>query len=292
MRSLLFVPGDSKKKMEKALTSGADTLILDLEDSVAPSRKEEARRLTRDFLDAQSSATGPALYVRVNALDTGLAEADLAAIMPGKPAGIMLPKSESGEDVARLAVKLRVNEAENGIDDGATAILPIITETARAVLAAATYRGATSRLSGLTWGAEDLSADIGARLTRGPDGRYTEVFRLARSLTLLAANAAGVAAIDTVFPDFRSEGAFRADCLAAERDGFTGRMAIHPAQVPIINETFTPAPEAVAQSQRIVEAFAGSGETGVIAIDGQMIDRPHVRRAERILARARLAGII
>lgn len=286
MRSLLFVPGDSERKLEKGLGSGADILIIDLEDSVAVSNKDEARRMARGFIEAQARQSQAALYVRVNDLSTGLTDDDLAAIMPARPAGIMLPKSNSGDDVMLLSTKLRVHEAENGIEDGATRIIPIITETAAGVLAAATYAGTTPRLAGLTWGAEDLSAAIGARATRDENGSYTDLFRHARTMTLLAASAAGVPAIDTVYPDFRNEDGFRSDCMDAERDGFTGKMAIHPAQVAPINDVFTPTAEAVAESERVVAAFREAGDPGVLALDGKMYDRPHLRLAERILARA------
>jgi len=289
MRSLLFVPADSERKLEKALQAGADALILDLEDSVSSSRKEEARRIASDFLQKESATA--LLYVRINALSSGLADEDLAAVMPARPAGIMLPKAEGGKDVTLLSVKLRVHEAENGIEDGATRILPIITETAAAVFAAGTFADSSERLSGLTWGAEDLSAEIGARTTRDDTGRYTGVFALARSLTLLAASAAGVAAIDTVFPAFRDVDAFSRDCAEAERDGFTGKMAIHPAQVPIINAAFTPSEEAIDHAHQVIAALQEAGETGVASIDGEMVDRPHLVRAERVLARARLAGL-
>ncbi|WP_309084933.1 CoA ester lyase [Chelativorans sp.] len=289
MRSLLFVPADSERKLEKALHAGADALILDLEDSVASSRKAEARKIAADFL---ATRAGPALlYIRVNALGTGLTDEDLAAVMPARPDGIMLPKAEGGKDATVLSAKLRVHEAENGLEDGATRILPIITETAGAVFLAGTFAGATERLSGLTWGAEDLSADIGARATRDEAGRYTGAFSLARSITLLAAGAADVPAIDTVFPAFRDMEGFCRDCAEAERDGFTAKMAIHPAQVPIINAAFTPSEEAIDHARRVVAAFGETGGSGVASVDGEMVDRPHLVRAERILARARLAGL-
>ncbi len=202
----------------------------------------------------------------------------------------MLPKSNSGADVQQLSTKLRVHEAENGLPDGVTKIIPIITETAAGLLAAGSY-SASPRLSGLTWGAEDLSAAIGARATRDESGRYTDLFRLARAMTVLAASAAETAAIDTVFVNFRDAAGLRAECLEAERDGFTAKMAIHPDQVAVINEAFTPSPEAVAHAQAVVEAFRAAGDPGVVGIDGQMYDRPHLRRAERLLARARIAGV-
>ena len=286
MRSLLFVPADSERKLEKALSSGADVLIVDLEDSVSPDRKEGARGMAAEFIPhAKARAT---IFVRVNDLGTGLTDADLEAVMRAAPHGIMLPKSNHLDDVARLSVKLRVREAENGIADGSTKIIPIVTETPLGVLNAASYARGEPRLAGLTWGAEDLSAELGAATTRLENGGYTDPFRLARSTTIFAAAAADVAAIDTVFPSFRDEVAFTQDCLESARDGFTARMAIHPAQVPIINAVFTPSPEAVEQARQVVAAFAEAGNPGVVAIDGKMYDRPHLKRAQRLLARARI----
>ncbi|ESY49211.1 HpcH/HpaI aldolase/citrate lyase family protein [Mesorhizobium sp. RSR380A] len=291
MRSLLFVPGDSEKKLDKGFGAGADVVIVDLEDSVAPQNKAAARDIAARFIAGNRQQTSSAIYVRVNDLSTRLTDDDLAALVPAKPDGIMLPKSNSGQDVQQLSVKLRVHEAENGLPDGAIKILPIITETAASLLAAATYAGASARLAGLTWGAEDLSAAIGARAARDDNGRYTDVFRHARTMTILAAGAAEVAAIDTVFPAFRDMAVFEAECTEAERDGFTGKMAIHPAQVPVINAAFTPSAEAVQRSQAIVAAFEAAGNPGVVGIDGKMYDRPHLRLAERLLARAKAAGV-
>ncbi|MDX8459926.1 HpcH/HpaI aldolase/citrate lyase family protein [Mesorhizobium humile] len=291
MRSLLFVPGDSERKLEKGFGAGADVVIVDLEDSVAAANKSAARDVAARFISSQKQQTSSAIYVRVNDLSTGFTDADLAALVPAKPDGIMLPKSNSGQDVQQLAAKLRVHEAENGLPDGGIKILPIITETATGVLAAASYAGTSARLAGVTWGAEDLSAAIGARATRDESGCYTDVFRLARAMTILAAGAAEVAAIDTVFPDFRDMAAFEKECREAERDGFTGKMAIHPAQVPVINAAFTPSAETVGLSQAIVDAFAAAGNPGVVGIGGKMYDRPHLRLAERLLARARAAGV-
>lgn len=288
MRSLLFVPGDSERKLEKGLSSGADALIVDLEDSVAATNKDAARRLAAEFIaSAKKTRT---IYIRVNGLDTGLTDDDLAAVMKAAPHGVMLPKSNGIDDVARLAVRLRVEEAENGLEDGVTKIIPIITETPLGVLNAAGYARGEARLAALTWGAEDLSAAIGASATRDADGRYTEPFRLARTMTIFAAAAANVAAIDTVFPDFRDEDGFRRDCLESERDGFVARMAIHPAQVPVINEIFAPSPDAIARARAVVDAFASAGDKGVVAIDGAMYDRPHLTRAEWLLARAGVKG--
>ncbi|MER9134999.1 CoA ester lyase [Mesorhizobium sp. M0830] len=291
MRSLLFVPGDSQKKLEKGFGAGADVVIVDLEDSVAPHNKALAREVAARFIVERRAQTSSVIYVRVNDLSTGLTDDDLAALVPARPDGIMLPKSNSGQDVQHLSAKLRVHEAENGLADGAIKILPIITEMPAGVLAAATYAGTSARLAGLTWGAEDLSAAIGARAVRDEHGRYTDVFRHARIMTILAAAAAEVAAIDTVFPNFRDMAAFKAECTEAERDGFTGKMAIHPDQVPVINAAFTPSVEAVRQSTAIVAAFQAAGNPGVVGIDGKMYDRPHLRLAERLLARARAAGV-
>lgn len=285
MRSLLFVPGDSEKKLEKAFGSAADVVIVDLEDSVAPQNKETARTLAAEFIRANRQNTKAALYVRVNDLESGQTESDLGALMAVAPDGIMLPKSNSGADVQRLSARLRVHEAENGIADGSTKIIPLVSETPLGVLNAATYHDASPRIAGLTWGAEDLSAAIGARTSRDQEGRYTDVFRLARSLTLLGAASASVAAIDTVFVNFRDHEGFRRECLEAERDGFTAKLAIHPAQIEVINEVFTPSPEAIVHAVAVVEAFAAAGNPGVVAIDGQMYDIPHLRRAERLLAR-------
>ncbi len=287
MRSLLFVPGDSEKKLEKGLTSGADVLLIDLEDSVSAERKETARRIAADFLTANRDRPSPRLFVRINDLASGLANDDLTAVMPALPHGILLPKSNSGKDVTRLAAKLNVHEARAGVTEGSTQILAIITETAIGTLSAASYPDASTRLIGLSWGAEDLSAAIGARTARDEAGRYTDVFRLARAVTILGASAAEVAAIDTVYINYRDDEGLARECVDAERDGFTGKLAIHPAQVPIINEAFTPSAEAVEHARKIIDAFSADPSAGVIGIDGQMCDRPHLRRAERLVARTR-----
>ena len=284
MRSLLFVPADSPRKLAKAGGSGADVLLLDLEDSVALPAKEAARNLARDYLaSAMRGAGGPRLYVRINSLGSGLADADLDAVLPARPDGILLPKSGSGRDVQHLSAKLAVREAESGLDDGATQIIAIASETAAAVFQLGTYAGCSQRLAGLTWGAEDLGTDVGALSSRRGDGTLTSPFQLARSLTLFGATAAGVAAIDTVFADFRNEAGLRAECEAARRDGFVGKMAIHPEQVAVINAAFMPTPEDLARAQAIVGLFADNPEAGVVALNGQMLDRPHLQRAQRVL---------
>jgi citrate lyase subunit beta / citryl-CoA lyase len=292
MRSLLFVPGDSQRKLEKGFQSGADLVIVDLEDSVAAANKAAARATASAVIQGLPREAAPKIYVRVNDLSTGLTDADLAAMIAARPDGIMLPKCNAGADVSQLSAMLRVHEAENGVADGQTRIIALITETAAGVLSAGTYSDPNPRLAGVTWGAEDLSASIGASASRDEAGRYTDVFRLARAVTILGAAIADVAAIDTVFVNFRDTDGLRRECLEAERDGFTAKLAIHPAQVPVINEAFTPSPEAVAKSQAIVHAFADAGNPGVVGIDGQMYDRPHLKRAERLLARAKASGLL
>lgn len=292
MRSLLFVPGDSAKKMDKALSSGADVLILDLEDSVAASAKVEARSVVAAFVAAVRDAPArPRLFVRVNAFDTGLTDGDLDTVMAAAPDGVMLPKAGGGPDVTRLDARLAVREAEHDLTDGATEILVVATETAGALFQLGSYRDASPRLRGLSWGGEDLSAELGATTTRTDDGSFTDPFRMARALCLAGAVHAGVAPIDAVYTNFRDLDGLAAEARDAARDGFTAKMAIHPAQVPAINAAFTPSPETLAHAQRIVAAFAVAPDAGVVGIDGEMVDRPHLRRAERVLERARLAGI-
>jgi citrate lyase subunit beta/citryl-CoA lyase len=287
MRSLLFVPGDSSRKLEKGLSSGADVLLIDLEDSVALSAKEEARRVTADFLSVQRQKTErPRLFVRVNGLSTGLIDADLDGVMRAGPDGIVLPKTVGGTDVAHLGAKLAVREAEFDLADGATRILAIATENAAGVFALGTFAGASHRLMGITWGGEDLSADLGAETNRGEDGAYTDPYRLARSLTLLGATAAGVDAVDSVFTNFRDMAGLQAECREARRDGFVAKMAIHPAQVPVINEAFTPSQEAIERARAVIEAFKANPGAGVVGVNGEMLDRPHLLRAERLLRRA------
>lgn len=290
MRSLLFVPGDDPKKIAKGMGSGADALILDLEDSVATSRKPEARALVRETL-ANRTPGCPRLIVRVNALRSGEIAADLDGVMPGAPDAIMQPKCEGGADIQHLGALLAVREAENDLPDGHTRIIAIATETPVALFRLGSIAGASQRLEALTWGAEDLAGAVGAEANRDETGAYTDPYRLARSLALFAASAAEVAPVDTVFTDFRNSDALRAECLAARRDGFVAKMAIHPTQVDVINAVFTPDADAIAHARRIVDFFAQNPDAGVIGIDGKMIDKPHLVQAERLLARARAAGL-
>jgi citrate lyase subunit beta/citryl-CoA lyase len=283
IRSLLFVPGDSERKVAKAREAGADALILDLEDSVAPERKAAAREICRAALSALS---GQRLFVRINALDTEDGAADLAAVMQGGPFGIMLPKCGSAHDLLRLGDMLTVLEAREGLAAGSTAVLPIVTETARAMLGFGSYAETRlPRLFGMTWGGEDLAADLGARTNRDEAGLYALPYQLARGFCLFAASARGAAPIDAVFTDIRDVQGLEREAEAAARSGFVGKMAIHPGQVEAINRAFTPDAAEVAHARRVMEAFAAAG-SGVAVLDGRMLDRPHQRAAERVLAAA------
>jgi citrate lyase subunit beta/citryl-CoA lyase len=287
MRSFLFVPADSESKLEKAIASGADALILDLEDSISTERKAVARETALAFLKRAPRHDGaPRLYVRVNGLATGLTDDDLA-VVAGRPDGIMLPKAEGGPAVVHLDAKLAVREAQHDLPDGHVRILALATETAKALFLAGTFAGASARLTGLTWGAEDLSAELGAEANRDAEGGFLDPYRLARSLCLAGAAAAEVQAIDTVYVDFRNADGLRRETEGARRDGFTAKMAIHPAQVPVINEVFTPTAAAIAKAQAIVKAFAAEPGAGVVGIDGVMYDRPHLVRARQLLERAK-----
>jgi citrate lyase subunit beta / citryl-CoA lyase len=279
LRSLLFVPGDRPERMEKALGSGADALILDLEDAVATAKKAEAREAIAAFL-ARPDRRLP-LFVRINPLDSGMSDDDLAAVVPTRPDGIMVPKAEGAVTIADLDARL------SALGDDKALILPIATETPRAIFTLGSYGGVTPRLAGLTWGAEDLPAAIGATTSREADGRYTAPYEMARSLTLFAAHAAGVPAIDTVFPAFRDLDGLTAYAGRAARDGFNGMMAIHPAQIPAINAAFTPSAEAVAEAQAVIAAFAENPGAGAISVNGRMLDAPHLKQARRVLEAAR-----
>jgi citrate lyase subunit beta / citryl-CoA lyase len=287
-RSLLFVPASDTRKLNKALGSGADLLILDLEDSVATDEKPAARDHAKAFLAEHVGRNGgPSLYVRVNAFDSGFIVDDLAAVLPQRPDGIMLPKAGSGADVSRLAGSLDAGEQAAGLPGAHTAIIVIATETPAALLRLHSFAGVTTRLKGMTWGAEDLSTAIGARTARDETGALTAPFMMARNLCLFAAYAAGLQAIDTIQPDFRDDALLEREAKEAARDGFTAKLAIHPAQVPIINAAFTPSEAEIADARVVVEAFEREGNPGVLAIGGRMYDRPHLEQARRVLARAR-----
>lgn len=281
MRSWLFVPGDSADKITKAVSkSGADVVILDLEDSVAPANKDLARRTAAQAL-ANRDPNSPQLFVRLNALDSGLLEDDTAAVIDHGPDGLMLPKTQGGSDVEKLAA----------LAGTSVPIIAIATETAAALFNLGTYGALNANLSALTWGAEDLSADLGALSSRDKTGALTQPYQLARNLCLAGAVAAGVQPVDTVYTDYKNLPGLEDECSAAARDGFTGKMAIHPAQVPIINKAFTPSASAIANANAIVDAFAAAGNPGVLGFEGQMLDRPHLERAKKTLQRAKMADV-
>ena len=284
LRSMLFVPGDSDRKLAKSTASPADALILDLEDAVAEARKVEARRLTAEFIAAEASRIGPKLFVRINPLETGLAMGDLAAVVAPGLAGIMLPKTHSAADVVRLGHGLDALEARAGLPPGSVAIVPVATETAQAMLTMQSYATRPlPRLAGITWGAEDLSAAVGAISNRDADGAYAPLYTLAGALCLAASAAAQVPAIDTLHVDFRDAAGLAAACRTSRRRGFRGRIAIHPDQVAIINDAYSPSAEEKAHAQQIVDAFAANPDAGTLSLDGVMIDRPHLTQAMRTL---------
>lgn len=275
LRSLLFVPGDQPERMEKALGAGADVLILDLEDAVTRDHKDKARADVAKFL-----SRGPRpvpLFVRINPLGSGMADDDLAAIIAGKPDGIVLPKAEGGRSLIELDQRLKA------LDDSDAVILPIATETPAAIFALGSYGDVTPRLCGLTWGAEDLPAAIGAATSREADGHYTSPYEVARSLLLFGAHAAGVPAIETVYPAFRDLDGLKAYAARGRRDGFLGMMAIHPAQVEVINAAFTPSDAEIAWAKRIVELFDRNPGVGALSLDGKMVDAPHLKQAKHLL---------
>ena len=285
LRSWLFVPGDAPRKLEKAIGTGADVIILDLEDSVAEARKPEARRLVADFLSARPVPRAASLFVRINPLPGPYALADLAAVVPAGPDGIVLPKPDGAHDTVRLDHYLSAFEASASLPAGGIRILPIATETPRALFTLDSYRDASSRLVGLTWGAEDLPAAVGASTNRGEAGGYSDLCRLARTLCLAGASAAGLPPIETVYPAFRDVAGLEACAMRGRRDGFVGMMAIHPQQVPVINAIFTPTEQELEHARRVVALFEAPG-VGTVALDGRMLDLPHLKQARALLARA------
>lgn len=281
-RSFLFVPADSERKLSRATACGADALILDLEDAVTPEARPAARRTAAQFLSESSNA-----WVRINPIGSGEATLDLDAVMPSAPAGIVLPKPLSAADVATLSGRLDDLEQHHGLEAGSTRIMALCTETPQALFTLSGYVDITPRLAALSWGAEDLGAAIGARANRDDAGNWLPVFEMARSLCVLAAAAAGVAAIDTVFTDFRDDEGLVRYAANACRDGFTGMLAIHPAQIGPINAAFSPSASEIERAQRIVDLFAENPGAGTLGMDGQMIDRPHFLQAERLLQSAK-----
>lgn len=284
MRSMLFVPGDSARKFESARKSEADCLILDLEDSVAPDQKVGSRSIVHGMLKQNDGRRK--LYVRVNAFDTGLTLGDLAAIVPAKPDGIVLPKCEGGADVSKLSLYLDAFEAAAGIEPGHIRIVPVATETAQAIFKLDSFVGCSTRLWGLMWGGEDLSAALGAMCNR-TEGRFHSPYLLARDLCLISASAASVVAIDTIYADIDNLDGLTEEALAARRDGFLSKAVIHPKHVGVVNKAFTPTQEELAHARKIVDAFEQSPTAGVVRVEGKMVDKPHLRAAQKTL---RLAG--
>jgi citrate lyase subunit beta/citryl-CoA lyase len=260
-------------------------LILDLEDSVAAPAKAAARALVRSFLEARPGPRPSKLWVRINPLASGLALDDLVAVVPGRPDGVMIPKADGPADVERLSHYLDALEAQHGVQAGAIRILPVATETAAAPFQLGDYaKAALPRLAGLTWGAEDLATALGASTNLDETGRWALTFRMVRSLTLLGARAAGVQPIDTLYVDFRDEEGLGTSCQAARAEGFTGRIAIHPAQVAVINAAFRPSSDEIAFARRVVAAFEANPSTGTVSLDGRMLDIPHLKQARQVLA--------
>ncbi len=284
MRSLLFVPGDDERKIAKGLACAADALILDLEDSVAPQRKDSARAICAATLAAGARMK---LFVRINALDTPAALLDLAAVVKARPFGIMLPKCRGGDDARLLSHYLTALEARDGVPAGDIRILPIVTETGGAMFGLGSYDNPPiPRLCGMLWGGEDLAADLGAITNRDEDGRYAAPYLLARSLCLFAAASSSVIAVDAVYTNFRDSVGLKKEAVEGLRSGFSAKAAIHPDQVGIINEAFTPSAADVEAARRVIAAFDASPGAGVVSVDGKMLDRPHYRTAQRVLARA------
>jgi citrate lyase subunit beta/citryl-CoA lyase len=285
VRSWLFAPGDSEKKMEKAAAGTADVVILDLEDAVAQDGKARSRAMVSAFLAAAPEEDRDRLWVRINPLDGPHALADLAAVIPARPGGIMLPKSRGRADAELLDHYLSALEVSAGIERGSAKVIVLVTETAEGMFTTGTYKGAP-RVVAMTWGAEDLADAVGATGNRNPDGSYGFTYELARSLCLLGAAAAGVAPVETIQGDFRDLEGLRTRAGKVRRDGFRGMLAIHPAQVDVINAAFTPTAEELAEAQEIVDLFAANPGTGAIGHQGAMLDRPHLARAQALLASA------
>jgi citrate lyase subunit beta/citryl-CoA lyase len=284
LRSLLFVPGDSENKFAKASAIGADALILDLEDSVAPPRKALAREMVKNLLG--SPPRDWAFTVRINPLGSGLTLADLAAVVRPGLDGILIPKVNGIQDIELISNYVDVLEVATGVTPGHVKLLVVATETPAAMIGFAGYATPNRRLVALTWGAEDLGAALGALSNKEPDGSWTFPYQVARAQCLFAAGAAGAAALDTLYADFKDQKGLAESCRIARRDGFVGKIAIHPAQVATINECFTPSEADLAHARRVVAAFAAQPDAGTLGIDGKMYDMPHLIAAKRALASA------
>jgi citrate lyase subunit beta / citryl-CoA lyase len=286
LRSILFVPGDSERKFEKAREVGADVIVLDLEDAVAPGQKDTARKMVRAAIDASRGDRDWALFVRLNPLDTGMTDADIVAVVAPGLDGVMLPKVEHGDDFTDLSLRLDAAEAKSRMPVGSTRVFAITPETPMAMFGTSSMVPAHPRLTAMSWGGEDLAAAMGAGANRDERGEYTFAFQMARSQCLFTATAGGVQPIETVYTDFRDPIGLEKDCEKARRDGFRGRLAIHPGQVAIINRAFTPSAEEVEHARRVVQIFAENPDAGVVGIDGKMYDVPHLKSARNILAMA------
>jgi citrate lyase subunit beta/citryl-CoA lyase len=282
MRSMLFVPGDRPERFEKAVRSGADAVIFDLEDAVTAAGRPQARRNIAEYL-RKEQARAASLWVRINPVDSTDVLEDLAAVMASRPDGILLPKARHGDDLQRLDHWLEALETQHGHAVGAIKVIALVTETAQAMLSGSSFASPPSRVSGYTWGAEDLAADVGASANRTADGDFEFVYALGRAACLLMAAAAGIAAIDTTDVEFRDVAALERRARASRRDGFVGKLAIHPAQLAPIHAAFSPSDEDIAWARRVIDAFGREPDRGAVALDGRMVDRPHLRQAERIL---------
>lgn len=285
LRSMLFIPADSERKLARGDATGADALILDLEDAVAPSRTHIARGMALDYLHSRGAGAGRGkqqLWVRINPLSTPAALLDLM-VVAGAPDGIVLPKVDSSADIVQLSHYLDALEIREGVAQGAIRIMPVATETAKSLFTLGSYEGCSARLAGLTWGAEDIAAALGASTNRRPDGEYDTVYQLARSMCLAGAVAAGVQPIDTIWADFSDEAGLVRDSAAARRRGFTGKIAIHPGQVAAINAAFSPSAEELAWSQKVVDLFEANPGMGTVGLEGKMLDMPHLKQARRVL---------
>jgi len=294
IRSWLFVPGDSERKLEKSRDNPADALILDLEDSVADDRQDIAREMTCAYLKSRTDRSRQQLWVRINPLDTELSLPDLAAVMPGAPNGICLPKVYSADDVNTLANYLDALEAREGLAQGSTKILCVATETAASLLTFHTYlEGVSERLVAMTWGGEDLAAALGASDNRNPNtGEYDDPFLFAKTMCLSTSRAIDAQPVGVVYVDYKDLEGLEADCLRDQRSGFIGKIAIHPAQSEIINRAFTPSAEDIAHAQRVIDVFEQNPGLGTVGLDGKMLDMPHLKQARNLMALVEQIGAL
>ena len=282
-KSYIFVPGDSDKKLAKANDLGADAIIFCLEDAVAEANKPLARAKVREYLETHRSSSSSQLWVRVNPFSSSHMLKDLVAIMAGHPYGVFLPKPSNGNDFKVLDNYLTILEVQNGIDPGTTRVMSV-TESCIGTINQGEFATASPRLSGMCWGAEDMSADVGASDNKDEDGNYFLVHQINRANCLVVCNAGNMQAVDGICSDYKNETMLRDECKKARAEGFTGKIAIHPAQIPIINEMFSPSAEEISYAKRVIQAFEESPEqAGTVGLDGKMLDYPHLKRAKRLL---------